>query len=199
MEATITEILTERLALVAGTPEMLRAELRDPQELGALLDARMPDEWPPALYDRAALEFWLWQLEEHPELDGWCSYYMVRRWMHPPDRVLVGVIGYKGSPGADGVVEIGYSVVAEHQRRGYASEAVRALVARAFGDARVECVMAETLPALVSSIGVLEKTGFRLVGEGSEPGVIRYELHRDDAAAIGAMAPASDPTPWRRE
>jgi RimJ/RimL family protein N-acetyltransferase len=41
-------------------------------------------------------------------------------------------------------------------------------------------VTAETLPELTPSIGVLLKCGFRLEGEGSEPGVIRYQLTRDD-------------------
>lgn len=39
------------------------------------------------------------------------------------------------------------------------------------------------MPALRSSIGVLERTGFRLIGPGSENGVIRFELTRADAAA----------------
>jgi RimJ/RimL family protein N-acetyltransferase len=39
-------------------------------------------------------------------------------------------------------------------------------------------VIAETLPELTPSIGVLGKCGFHLIGEGSEPGVIRFELTR---------------------
>ena len=41
-------------------------------------------------------------------------------------------------------------------------------------------VIAETLPDLFPSIGVLRKIGFSYAGEGSEPGVIRYELRRAD-------------------
>ena len=41
-------------------------------------------------------------------------------------------------------------------------------------------MIAETLPGLMPSIGVLRKCGFRFIGDGSEPGVIRYELTRDD-------------------
>jgi RimJ/RimL family protein N-acetyltransferase len=36
-------------------------------------------------------------------------------------------------------------------------------------------VILETLPDLTPSIGVLEKCGFRFIGEGSESGVVRYE------------------------
>jgi [ribosomal protein S5]-alanine N-acetyltransferase len=73
---------------------------------------------------------------------------------------------------------VGYGVVRDHQRRGYASETVRGLVGHAFALPEVHRVIAETLPELTPSIGVLEKCGFRFIGEGSEPGVIRYELSR---------------------
>jgi RimJ/RimL family protein N-acetyltransferase len=41
-------------------------------------------------------------------------------------------------------------------------------------------VIAETYPSLIASIGVLRKCGFQLVGEGSEPRVIRFELTRPE-------------------
>jgi [ribosomal protein S5]-alanine N-acetyltransferase len=39
-------------------------------------------------------------------------------------------------------------------------------------------VLAETLPELAGSTGVLRKRGFVFLGAGSEPGVIRFELTR---------------------
>jgi hypothetical protein len=59
-----------------------------------------------------------------------------------------------------------------------APEAVRGLLARAFDVPAVHHVVAETMPELIPSIGVLRKCGFRLISEGSEPGVIRFELTR---------------------
>jgi RimJ/RimL family protein N-acetyltransferase len=94
----------------------------------------------------------------------------------------VGVAGYKGAPDVAGVVEIGYGVVPEQRRRGFASEAVRALVSRAFADPRVTAVTAQTLPGLDASIGVLRGTGFAYDGPGNdphEPTAIRFALTRD--------------------
>ena len=71
-----------------------------------------------------------------------------------------------------------YGIVAEHQRQGYATEAVHGLVAHAFRRPEVERVIAETLPELVASIGVLAKCGFEPIDERSEPGVVRYALTR---------------------
>jgi ribosomal-protein-alanine N-acetyltransferase len=93
-------------------------------------------------------------------------------------RTLIGSAGYKGAPSPDGTVEVGYGIVRDQRRRGYASETVRGLLAHAFALPAVSRVIAETLPELEGSIGVLRKCGFRLIGDGCEPGVIRFELTR---------------------
>ena len=93
--------------------------------------------------------------------------------------MLIGSAGYKGQP-AEGIVEVGYGIVSDQQRRGYASEALEALLAHAFSLPRVTQVIAETLPPLVASIGVLRKAGFHLAGPGSEKGVIRFALLRTE-------------------
>jgi RimJ/RimL family protein N-acetyltransferase len=58
------------------------------------------------------------------------------------------------------------------------------LIGRAFAFPDVRRVIAETLPELTPSIGVLRKCGFRFIGEGSEPGVIRFAITREQHAAI---------------
>ena len=170
-------IETRRLLLIPGTAESGRAELQSPAALAECLDVEVAARWPPDLYDADAIGFMIALLERDPKAADWGFYYFaLRRPSAAP--LLIGAGGYKGKPGDDGTVEIGYSVLAAYQRRGYATEAAIGLVARAFADPRVTRVIAETLPGLVASIGVLEKIGFRLLGEGSEPGVIRYELTR---------------------
>lgn len=52
----------------------------------------------------------------------------------------------------------------------------RALVARASADPAVRRIIAEPLPELTPSIGLLRKRGFHLIGDGSEPGALRFEL-----------------------
>lgn len=94
---------------------------------------------------------------------------------------LIGTAGYKGPP-VDGVVEVGYGIVSDQRRKGYASEATNALVAHAFADERVRLIIAETLPELVGSQGVLRVCGFSAAGAGSEPGVLRYERCREPRA-----------------
>lgn len=141
----------------------------------------VPATWPPEFLDAPALEWTLERLEEAPPAGDWWLQFIVLR-DTPEGRTVIGTAGYKGPPDPEGTVEVGYGIVRDRQRRGYASETVRGLLANAFVRAAVRRVIAETYPELAGSIGVLRKCGFRHVGEGSEPGVIRYELTRDDYA-----------------
>jgi RimJ/RimL family protein N-acetyltransferase len=175
-------IRTPRLDLVVATPEVLRIELEAPARLAEYLGAHVPEGWPPDLYDEAAIRYTLKRLLAKPEDADWGFHYFLLRdvaYTHN-STTLVGCGGFKGPPTQDGTVEVGYSVVAQYRRRGIASEAVRAFTQRAFADTRVTRVIAETYPYLTPSIGVLKKCGFRFIGDGSEPGVIRYELRREE-------------------
>ena len=179
-------ITTERLELIPATVDLTRAALEGGTALAGSLDALVPATWPPDLFDRPALQYTLDRLEEGADQAGWWLYFVVLP-RGPNGRALIGSAGYKGPPSADGTVEVGYAIVRDHQRQGYASEAVRGLVAHAFAIPGVRHVIAETLPELAPSIGVLHKCGFRLIGEGSEPGVIRFELTRaEHPRATGA-------------
>ena len=170
-------IVTERLELVPATMQRTRAALEGEPALAASLGASVPATWPPEFLDPPSLEFTLDRLAVGPEQAGWWLHFVVLA-HGASGRTLIGSAGYKGPPSPDGTVEVGYGIVREHQRNGYASEAVRGLLAHAFADPAVQRVIAETLPELAPSIGVLRKCGFRLIGDGSELGVIRFELTR---------------------
>ena len=169
-------IRTHRLELrPAGTAE-LEAELSGPGALEERLGVTVPGDWPPELYDEAALRHTLDVVEAAGGESAWALYYMV-------DTVIgaaVGVCGFKGPPDADGEVEIGYSVIPGYRRRGYATEAAGGLVTRAFAEPLVSRVVAQTFTSLPGSVGVLEKLGFRFAGAGDEPGVVKYEFTRAD-------------------
>ena len=168
-------IKTERLVLRPGTIPELEADLAGPAALSRALGVEVPAEWPPELYDAPAIQWTINCLREQPSQDGFGFYYFIH--VDGARPTAIGVGGFKGGP-IDGVVEIGYGVLAAFRCKGFASEAVRGLLAHAFGDDRVERVIAETLPDLTPSRRVLEKTGFTFVGDGSEEGVIRYAIER---------------------
>ena len=112
-------------------------------------------------------------------------------WVHGfhlvlPDGTNVGFGGYKGPP-KDGVVEIAYAVQPEHQGKGYATAAARALVGHAIGSGEVRTVIAFTLPDGIASQRVLLKSGFRHTGEVVDPedGLV----WRFETTAAGQAAP----------
>lgn len=181
-------IRTQRLRLQPATVALARADLAGRDELAQALGAAVPGEWPPELFDRSAIEHALAQLEAGA-LAEWAYYYLIREDLGPAGPTAAGIAGFKGPPAGDGSVEIGYSVLPGHQRIGLATEAVAALVDRAFAHPDVGRVLAETLPSLPPSIRVLEKSGFHLMGAGSEPGVIRFELSRADYDAGRTWTP----------
>ena len=170
------KVLTPRLELVPATAEVVRSELWSHSELALVLGARVPANWPPPLAERSGLHWTAQQLEADASRAGWLLWYWLRR--VGPERVLIGVGGFKGKPTVEGAIETGYSVSPEFQRRGFATEAVAALVEWAFNHREVHRIVAETLPLLKSSIRVLEKNQFHFAGLGSEPGVIRFERPR---------------------
>jgi RimJ/RimL family protein N-acetyltransferase len=179
LRATDGTIVTERLELIPGTPATMRASLEGDAALASALGVVVPGTWPPEFLDPPALEWTLARLEEAPNGGDWWLHFIVLR-DTPEGRTLIGTAGYKGPPDPEGTVEVGYGIVRDRHRRGYATETVRGLLANAFARSAVRRVIAETLPELVGSIGVLRKCGFRHIGDGSEPGVIRYELTRHE-------------------
>jgi ribosomal-protein-alanine N-acetyltransferase len=171
-------IATSRLDLVAPTPDTVRAALDGAPALAASLGVEVPPTWPPDYLDADALEFVLGRLVDHPAEADWWLYFVILRSREGNGRSVIGSAGYKGPPTADGIVEIGYGIVSDQRRKGYATEAALGLVAHAFGLPQVRAVIAHTLPELTPSIGVLGKCGFRFVGEGTEPGAIQFRLDR---------------------
>jgi GNAT superfamily N-acetyltransferase len=89
--------------------------------------------------------------------------------------LVVGGIGFFGPPRESEEVEVGYGIVPSRQGRGYATEAVQAMVAMAWADPRVTAVVAGTDPGNLASQRVLGKAGFRQIAADGE---LRYRLSR---------------------
>jgi ribosomal-protein-alanine N-acetyltransferase len=159
----------DNVRLIPADIELVDAELDDVAMLAQRLGVRVPDDYPPEHHDGSVLRFTREQLARGGQQEGWWLHYIVVDGADRP--TLVGTCGYKGPP-RDGVVEIGYSVVPSWRRQGIATAAVRGLIQH--GGARgVTAFVADTLPHLEASIGVLRTSGF-VPHEPPEPGVLRF-------------------------
>jgi RimJ/RimL family protein N-acetyltransferase len=162
----VAPIRTERLELLAFTPEIIEALLAHDGELAAeLLGASIPADWPDR-HDERFLRLRLGQLRAHGDLQEWS----VRGVVLVDEGALVGHIGFHGPPGVNALrrsdgVEVGYSIFPEYRRRGIATEAVRGLIGWAQEARGIETFVASVSPENAASLGVVGKLGFEHVGE----------------------------------
>ncbi|MGW4161774.1 GNAT family N-acetyltransferase [Streptomyces sp. NPDC004788] len=89
------------------------------------------------------------------------------------DGTTVGGIGFHGPPDADGVVTIGYGLVPGARGKGYASESLRALIARA-REAGATAVRGDADLDNIASQRVMEAAG--MAYEGEDEKVRNYRL-----------------------
>lgn len=85
------------------------------------------------------------------------------------DGTHIGELCFKGLSN-DGVAEIGYGIQEAHQRHGYATEAVKAVLAWAFSFKEVTAIEAEVTIENIASQKVLAKCGFIANGQVGEEG-----------------------------
>lgn len=153
-------IETERLQLILLRPDTLRALMSgDPEAASRAQGLWFTDEWTASL-DTDFLRVQLGHMEAHTEARAWCVRAVVRR----TDGAVIGHAGFHGPPVAVGRAEIGYTILPATRRRGYATEAARALVdwARAEGE---QAVFASVAPSNAASLGVVRTVGFAQTGD----------------------------------
>jgi RimJ/RimL family protein N-acetyltransferase len=176
-----TVIVTQRLQLIVATVELLSLEFEPGDEFSRAAGAKRPSNWPPALYDRGAAEYTIARLLESPADWMWWMRYIVLN-HGATERTVIGTVGFKGPPDEDGVVEVGYGLLRQFQKQGYATEAVAGMVAWAFGHPAVRSVRAQTLPKHEASIGVMQRNGLSFLCESVDDGLqtVLYEVRRKD-------------------
>ena len=111
---------------------------------------------------RPAFEAFAERLEASPEDVGWSPWAL-----RTHDGTFIGDAGFKSSPDEEQATELGYFICVPHRRRGYAAEAVAALVSWSFANgARI--VRAEIHASNAGSIGVMRRCGFTLDSSDGE-------------------------------
>lgn len=155
------EIHTRRLTLIACQPSYLRALAQSKAELGKILNVRIAEGWPqfPQAYQPPAAD-----VADTLEYN-WGTLFFVDE----SRAMLVGSGGFKGPPGSEATVELGYEIAPELWNQGYASEAVLGMLEFAFADSKVEQVLAHTLGVENASNKVLRKNGFEFSSESTKP------------------------------
>ena len=169
-------------------PEVIQGErvrLRpiQPDEAAAILAGRLPTHltFADAYPGENSIEVMdIFVGERRGESPNFSPLFIVRG----EDGAIIGEIGWSNPQGPEAPV-VGYDVVETLWGRGYATDALRALIAYLLSMPQVDRVCADTLKTHIASRRVMEKAGMRLVREGSEEvdGVtqelVYYEIDKD--------------------
>lgn len=161
----VAPIRSSRLELVSLGPDVLAALLEGRRaEAEAALDASIPDDWPDER-DARILRLRLEQMRDDPGAQPW----LVRGLVLDETAHMVGHAGFHGPPGTNGAgvpdaVEIGYTIFDRFRRSGYATEAVRALIAWA-REQGITTIIASIAPDNEASLAIVRRLGFVPAGE----------------------------------
>jgi ribosomal-protein-alanine N-acetyltransferase len=132
----------------------------DREKASRILAATLPTAWPQSdLLDVLPL-----QAAASPETECYGVWVMVER----ESESVVGDVGFMGPPDEAGSIEVGYSVIPDRRRRGYATEAAGAIVEWAFSQPGVEVVVAGCDRDNEPSIRILERLGFQRTGDAKD-------------------------------
>ncbi|MFZ3579936.1 GNAT family N-acetyltransferase [Virgibacillus sp. DJP39] len=98
-------VKTDRLTLVTFTIEMMKATLIDNNQLEKVTNFNVPIEYPVAVY-KNLLPYKIERFSHYPEENEWEGIII-----HTEDNTIIGDMGFKGGPGKNGEMDLGYSIL----------------------------------------------------------------------------------------
>lgn len=154
---TIMKIETERLNIIALTPDQLQLWTYNIKELEEELLCSYKAEPMEGLF-REIVCGQVKKAQKDPDNYLWHTFWFI---VKKSDHCVVGSIDFKDVPNSDGEVEIGYGLGRDFEHNGYMTEAVQAFCNWALQQNRVKHIIAETDIDGVSSQKILIRCGFK--------------------------------------
>ena len=156
----------EQLLLYKNNPAALA------ENLGVHYQGRQHD---PATIDdlTEALEFWISHTATYPDRFEWFTNWEI---ILKEAQLAIGGIGFAGWPDESGKSMVGYGLDVRFHGKGYATEALRALIEWGFQHPTLETILADTPALHIASQNVLIKNGF--VETHRDEKLIHWSRHR---------------------
>jgi RimJ/RimL family protein N-acetyltransferase len=156
-------IRTARLELVSmSVPFMEALQQRDFERATREIGADVP-EWMAHELEHF-LNFRLAQLAVDPSEREWLGRAVLLT-DESGTRQVIGSIGFHGRPDAERRLEVGYSIDPPYRRRGFAREAVQAMLDWAYATHGIARFVASVSPSNDASLGLIGQFGFTRTGE----------------------------------
>ncbi|MFK7058712.1 GNAT family N-acetyltransferase [Flavobacterium oreochromis] len=154
----IDKLITERLILIPFTIEICRNILNKDYKDLEVLNLKRGKSWPDTdVLDTLPRIINNLNKVEHPT--GYESWMIIKK----DTLEIIGDLGFKGFNNEEGNVDLGYGIIKEERRKGYAAEAVSEIIKWAFSNKIVKEITANCLAENISSINLLNKFKFRQV------------------------------------
>ena len=166
MQLNKTDIIsTERLDLILMNEAFLRACLAGEKcEAEEMSGFHIPDDW---LQKRWLMEMRIKQIQRDASSHLWLLRAIVLR----SESKMIGHIGFHAAPGGDCLkeftpcgVELGYTVNKERRRKGFATEAILAMMRWATEKEPDAEFIVSISPDNIPSLNLANRLGFRKVG-----------------------------------
>jgi [ribosomal protein S5]-alanine N-acetyltransferase len=156
----------------------------DRASIAWLASYRIPADFP----DAGALKLLRYRRDQIANDATWAPWSL-RAIVLRETTTMVGFVNFHGPPGVNdtatpGAVELGWTVFANHRRKGYATETALALMTWAASEHGIRRFVSSTTPDNAPSLRVHEKLGFARTGQVVD-GEIIFELRRRPAAGRG--------------
>jgi RimJ/RimL family protein N-acetyltransferase len=180
---TDERVRTSRLDLTPLSADAIEALLEgDEARAERLTGARFRRPAPPP-YMAEAFPVVRDRLRAHPSEASWWNWLIVAR----ESGEAVGSVAFGGPVGSEGAVLVGYAMYPDHEGRGYATEAVRAMIAWAFAQPGVREVRALAPVWNTPALRVAENVGMRPVASEEDDDVGEVLLYAVTApASVGS-------------
>ena len=174
-------IKSKRLRLIPLTHQLLQicvTSRSEMEEAMGLNKSAMQIDLYQNEVDDAIENFWLPQTLANPGLYQWYTSWEIVR---TDTNTSIGGIGFIGYPNVNGETEIGYMLDKQEHGKGYASEALTAIIDWAFTHDDTKCIITRTYEDNMPSRRLLLKCGFNELEKNNED-LYTYKLN----------------TPWQR-
>lgn len=151
----IDSLITERLIVIPFTIDICRNILNNDYRDLAALNFKKGRSWPDAdVLDTLPRIINNLKKVDHPT--GFESWMIIKK----DTLEVIGDVGFKGFNNEEGNVDLGYGIIKEERRKGYAVEAVSEIIQWAFTTTIVKEITANCLTDNIDSIHLLNKFNF---------------------------------------
>jgi ribosomal-protein-alanine N-acetyltransferase len=169
----IDKLITERLILIPFTIQVCKNLLNDNYSDLENLNLKKGKSWP----DNDVIETLpkiINNLSKVVFPTGFESWMIIKKETFE----IIGDLGFKGFNYKDENVDIGYGIIKEERRNGYAEEAVKEIIKWAFSNEILREITANCLTENMNSINLLTKFNFTKLR--TENGIIYWTLKKQE-------------------